>query len=196
LHNAHLHKDKELFRRISAGDKDAFSIIFHAYFDPLYSNAFRLLKSEFWAEDVVQLVFTQLWMNRSSLERVDNPSAWLYRMVTNKVRDRMRKQELEIKMQYWLSTNAETFSNEKPSSGNREELHLLLENAVNALPPQRQEVYRLRYQQDLSYEEIAERLSLSKNTVRNHLAKALEDIRGLLLKQAGITGLLFFYCLF
>lgn len=148
-----------------------------------------MLKSEFWAEDIIQVVFTQLWQNRAELTKVEMPSSYLYRMVTNKARDRMRSHEREIRMQYWLASQAEVESRQKE---NREELHLLLAKAVDSLPAQRKEVYQLKYQQKLSYEEIATRLSISRNTVRNHMAKALEDIRTYMIRHADILLLILY----
>lgn len=148
-----------------------------------------MLKSEFWAEDIIQVVFTQLWQNRAGLTKVEMPSSYLYRMVTNKARDRMRSAEREVKMQYWLASQAEAESENK---ANKEEMHQLLSKAVDTLPPQRREVYQLKYQQQLSYEEIAAQLSISRNTVRNHMTKALEDIRAYMIQHADILILILY----
>jgi RNA polymerase sigma factor (sigma-70 family) len=54
--------------------------------------------------------------------------------------------------------------------------HALLETVINQLPPQQQLVYRLMKQDGLSREEVARQLSISPNTVKNHLASAVEFI--------------------
>jgi RNA polymerase sigma-70 factor (ECF subfamily) len=190
LGDNNLHTERELFHQIAAGDQEAFSVIFRSYSNPLYWNALKLLKSEFWAEEIVQVVFEQLWANRGGLSKVELPSAYLYRMLTNKALDRIRRQAREVKMQYWLERQAEGSPEGKHAAVDWDELHALLENAVEGLPPQRREVYKLKYQDRLSYDEIAAQLSVSKNTVRNHMTKALEDIRAYLLKHAGFIGLL------
>ncbi|WP_164735217.1 RNA polymerase sigma-70 factor [Pseudoflavitalea rhizosphaerae] len=188
------HNDQELFRLIALGDQDAFATLFRTYSNPLYKNALRMLKSEFWAEEIIQVVFTQLWQNRFNLEKVETPAAYLFRMVTNKARDRMRSHEREMKMQYWLAAqgNEETGTGQK---ADQETLHQLLEKAVNTLSPQRKEVYLLKYQERLSYEEIAQKLGISKNTVRNHMTRALEEIRLFLQQHADLICLIL-YCSF
>lgn len=183
------HNDRELFQQIAAGDREAFATLFRTYSPPLYRNALRMLKSGFWAEDIIQVVFTQLWLNRAELAKVEMPSSYLYRMVTNKARDRMRSAEREVKMQYWLASQTEAESENK---ANKEEMHQLLAKAVDTLPPQRREVYQLKYQQKLSYEEIATQLSISKNTVRNHMTKALEDLRAYMIQHADILILILY----
>lgn len=197
MEDNNLNREKELFRRIAAGDTEAFSIIFRTYSDTLYWHALKLLHSEFWAEEMVQVVFEQLWDNRAGLDKVDRPSAYLYRMLTNRSLDRIRRQKLEVKMQYWMARQEEYTTTGHHAAMDWEELHGLLEKAVTELSPQRREVYRLKYQERMSYEEIAAHLSLSKNTVRNHMALALDDIRNYLLKNAGfLIGLLFWLACF
>jgi len=183
--------EKELFSRISRGDETAFAQIFHTYSSPLYRNACKLLKSPFWAEEVVQDIFTQLWQRRNSLDKIESPVAYLYRMTTNKALDRMRRQELEVKMQYWLAVQARQNMDGADIAVDLNKLDRLLEEAVNLLPEQRRLVYQLKYRTGLSYDEIADKLTISKNTVRNHLAKALEDIRAYLSKYADAATLLF-----
>ena len=117
--------------------------------------------------------------------------AYLYRMTTNKALDRMRRQELEVKMQYWLAVQARQNMDGADIAVDLNKLDRLLEEAVNLLPEQRRLVYQLKYRTGLSYDEIADKLTISKNTVRNHLAKALEDIRAYLSKYADAATLLF-----
>jgi RNA polymerase sigma-70 factor (ECF subfamily) len=73
------------------------------------------------------------------------------------------------------------------------ELQAKIDNAINELPPQCQLVFRLSRQEGLSVKEIAEKLSLSENTVKSHLKKANRDIQGNL---DLITALILSYLLF
>jgi RNA polymerase sigma-70 factor (ECF subfamily) len=59
----------------------------------------------------------------------------------------------------------------------------LFKEAVTELTAQKQLIFRLKHEEGLSYEEIAQKLNLSKNTVRNHLAEALQIMRAYLLKH-------------
>lgn len=183
------HDDIALFSQIADGDQQAFAAFYNKYVDRLFSNACKLLHSEFWAEEVVQLVFTQLWNNRSSLKSVELPVAYLFRMVTNKARDRMRREAREIKMQYWLENQEANKNYDPQQSAALDELHELLAKAVEALPPRRKQVYQMKYQERLSYEEIAVMLNISRLSVRTHMSRALEDIRFYLLKHASLMAL-------
>jgi RNA polymerase sigma factor (sigma-70 family) len=69
----------------------------------------------------------------------------------------------------------------------------LISRAVQRLPEQQRAVYNLYHEQGFSYEKIAEQMGLSKNTVRNHMARANQSIRDYLSGHA--EGLLLLVCL-
>jgi RNA polymerase sigma-70 factor (family 1) len=187
----YLFNDQELFKRISDGDTAAFSGIFQTYANPLYWHAVKLLKSEFWAEEIVQEVFVQLWAKRDLLANIEFPSAYLYKMLGNKAMDRLRRDQLEIKMQYLVAQALHlSQTNETIQSDRWDRMQALLQAAVNNLPEQRKRVYQLKYRDGYSYEEIAEILSISVHTVRNQMSKALHTIRTFLMEKGADLFLL------
>ena len=70
------------------------------------------------------------------------------------------------------------------------EIDTLLREAVQQLPEQQQKVYKMIREEGLSHADIAERLTISRHTVRNHMASALQDIRGYLLAKGVVTVLI------
>ena len=185
------HTDIQLFQLIAGGDQAAFTDLFHRCYGDLYTNALRYVKSEFWAEEIIQEVFVTVWNDRVKLTAIENPLAWLHRLIWNKSVDRIRKKETEVKAQYawkYLTENA----GESLSEDQWEQLFAALHAGVDLLPPQRKMVYQLRYDQGLSYEEIAQKMQLSRNTVRNHLAEAMKTIRAHMLQHVDF----YIYCWF
>lgn len=192
MSNNEFHIDRELFKRISEGDESAFASIFQNYYQGLFWHALKLLKSEFWAEEVVQEIFSQLWLIRSGLSDIENPSSYLFKMVANKALDRIRKKHLEIKMQYFISNQLNNI--DRSSWGDEwDRIDRWMLEAIEKLPEQRKSIYRLKYHRGLSYQEIAEQLSITKNTVRNQMVKALESIRSYLLERKRFLIFLFFF---
>jgi RNA polymerase sigma-70 factor (ECF subfamily) len=188
--------DQELFLQIAEGNETAFTELFNKYADLLYWHAYKLLHSEFWAEETVQEVFLQLWANKSSLRQVESPASYLYRVAANRAFDRIRRQELEVKMQYFVQQQLHPPEDKEPSAKADERLNeQLFEQAVESLPEQRKLVFRLKYQQDLSYGEIAGKLNITKHTVRNQLAAALKTLRSTLLEKNDLLGVLLIFFL-
>jgi RNA polymerase sigma-70 factor (ECF subfamily) len=178
------YNDKELFARIAQGEETAFTGIYLRYTQKLMPHVARLLDSESWAEEIVQDVFTKLWEIRGTLGSVENPSAYLFRMASNRTLDHLKRRSVEVKMQYWVARNTEAaLSNTTEKQFDFRVSENLLKEAVSELTAQKQKIFRLRHEDGYSYEEIASELEISKNTVRNHMADALHFIRRYLLQR-------------
>lgn len=191
--NSNQNDERELFSRISQEDDQAYRQLFTNYFDRLKWYAFKLLKSEFWAEEIVQEVFIHLWEARHHLPSVENPSAYLYRMVGNRCFDRIRRQDLEIEMQYvaYVAVHGTQQYASQPGQYDLQRVEGYLKEVVAGLPDQRRVIYKLQQEKGLSYQEIADQLNISRHTVRNQMAKTLHTIREYLLKKGTLYLLLF-----
>jgi len=175
------YSERELFALISRSNEQAFTEIYLRYADKLYLHVAKLLKEDSWAEEIVQEVFVKLWQVRDTLGAVENPSAYLYRIAGNRTLDHLKHRAVEVRTQYQLSLLAGS------SARNDTQEHLdfrisenLFKQAIKGLTPQKQLIFKLKHEDGQSYEEIARQLQLSKNTVRNHLAEALQTIRAYL----------------
>lgn len=195
LENISLYQDKALFARIATDDSIAFRQLFDKYFQVLHCNAQKLLKSEYWAEEVTQEALLQVWESRNTLSNIENPAGWLFRIVSNKCLDRMRRQHIELRAQYVINrlTN-EKQQVEETRKYDYDLLRKLLGEAINRLSEQQKLVYTLQQEEELSYKEIATRLGISPNTVRNHLVRAFHAIRNHLVNYGDFLTVLLFFC--
>lgn len=186
--------DKVLFIRIANSDGESFTILFKRYFDQLKWNAVKMLKSEFWAEEIIQDVFMQLWANRERLVDIESPSAYLFRITANRCLDRIRHQNQEIKAQYLLNQALpDEPGNLQQNSYDIRLIETMISEAVQQLPEKGRQVFELQRTGNFSYQEIADQLGISKNTVRNHMVKSLHFIRSYLAEK-GEFFLLIFSC--
>jgi RNA polymerase sigma-70 factor (family 1) len=180
---------------IKTRDKDAelerhFIRIFKEHEYKLHTLALRLTKSNQYAKDIIQDVFLSLWDHRADLPGIHNMEAWLYRVTENKVLDFLRKAAVNGRLKKALWDNLQDMlSNETVELVDAKECASIIGRAINALPPQRQLIYRLNRERGLSYQEIADELSVSRHTVKNQLFSALESIRHFLSRNR----LLFFF---
>lgn len=167
--------DQELFMLIAKNDQEAFTIVFHKYRSRLFDYAVTLTKTTATAEEIVQDVFLKIWTNREKLTEVDNPVGYIFRMAKNAGVDFLRKLAVGRKLQGHLSVADQ--DNTTIDTLNLMETRRLIAGAMENLTPAQREVFYLSRYEGLRYEEIADKLQISRNTVRNHLVASIRTIR-------------------
>lgn len=174
---------------ISKGDEQAFRVLFDHYKDRFYYVALKMTSLEDIAEETVQEVFIQLWRQRTSLANVENPDAYFFTVLYRQVYQYYRKMALDKKLHLALQESllAKNTTDETVLSRESEQF---IREAIARLPAQQQEVFKLSKEDGLSREEIAEKMQISPNTVRNHLAQAMRSVRTYLHDLAIISGII------
>ena len=166
--------------------------MFDHYKDRFYFVALKMTRFDHIAEEMVQEVFLKIWRNRETLADIEKPDAYFFTVLYRQVYQYFKKEALNRKLLQEAGPEGDA-SNLTEETLMARESKRLLEEAVAKLPPQQQAIYRMNKIEGFSYQEIAEKLNLSPNTVRNHLAAAVRTIRIHLihLKEFGlIMGLL------
>ncbi|BAV07872.1 RNA polymerase sigma-70 factor, ECF subfamily [Filimonas lacunae] len=187
-----LYEQKQLFTRLASGDETAFRMLFDSYKSRFYAVALKMTRSEYVAEEIVQEVFVTLWVKRDQLPAIEKPATYLFTIVYNSVYAHFKKLAQEKKIEQALTEQATDL--ESPLEvllQNKENEHLLL-RAIEQLPPQQKLVYKLIRQEKLSREEVAARLQISPNTVKNHLQEAVKFLRSYL--ERAMPLLIFLLC--
>lgn len=107
----------------------------------LYTMAIVFTKSDQFAKDIVQATFLKLWDKRDSLLYVDNIESWLYRQAENKILHFLEKAASfsSIRDAIWISMQKPNFND--VDTAVPVNFNLLIENAIQHLPPQRQDIY-------------------------------------------------------
>ena len=192
LANNELHTGKELFRRVAKDDHAAFDQLFHLYADRLFAAVYHYTKSQFIAEELVQEVFISCWRHRQQLEEVQDPTAYLYRMVFNHINNYLKKAANERRILERAAAWAGAVQHGTLQQLEANETGRIIADAVERLPAQKRLIYRLSKEQGLNYQEIADQLKISPNTVRNHLVEAMKLLRAYLRNNAMVITLFFF----
>jgi RNA polymerase sigma-70 factor (family 1) len=165
-------------KELKDGDESCFRKVFDQYHQKLYLFILYKTKSEYIAEEVVQMAFTKLWQCRQTLQEEYTISTQLFRMATTILIDFLRKYNTKEAVTAGLDmVNIEKgvdSTNEKMSGA---ELQKRISKAVNDLPPVRKQVFEMSREQGMTYREIAETLSVSSKTVEAHIYKALKQIK-------------------
>lgn len=170
--------DQMLFQSINTEESlPAFNELFERYWEKLYVIARARLPEEEEAQDCVQEVFVSIWTKRKDLPVPLSVPGYLIIAVRNRVLNQLHARQVREQHQhhYW-----KTAFDELPVASDdleTEELAVIIREEINQMPEQMRKIYLLSREDDLSGFEIAARLSLSHQTVRNQISSALKRIR-------------------
>ncbi|WP_276504899.1 RNA polymerase sigma factor [Terrimonas pollutisoli] len=169
------YNDKELLLQVASGDESAFKQLFLRWNQLLTGYVLRITESRELTEEIVQDAFLKIWMTRETLAEIDNFKHYLLVVSRNQAFDVLKKQLREKERhRLWQQENKpELYIAEKDSTV--AELSLV-DQAISSLPPRRKEVYLLSRHERLSYQQIADQLGISRESVKTHLKLASESI--------------------
>ncbi len=170
---------QDIIAELTEGNQEAFRTVFKATYPQVRAFSKGFTKNDADADDIAQQVFIKLWTKRAILANVRNFETYLYTITKNTVLNHLASQKaftVDISDVKNLSTGHTSPLEQIEAS----DLQLLIDSAVESMPPQRQTIYKMSREEGLSNDQIAEKLGLQKKTVENHLNLALGDIRKML----------------
>jgi RNA polymerase sigma-70 factor (ECF subfamily) len=169
----------DLIRRFQSGQPRAFEALYDRFKDAVYRIAFFVTRNSDEAEDAVQETFLDVLRALPNYD-VAGPArfeTWLYRVTVNRCRSRMRRKRPPTADWDEIEDQLERIPEPHPDHDPEEvtldrEQAAALWQAVDTLSEEHRVTVLLRYQQGLSYSEIAETLSISQGTVKSRLYHA------------------------
>lgn len=180
--------DRELLEAVGAGNEAAFKILFDTYRNKLFYYIARFIKSDVIAEELVMDVFMKIWIGRELVTRIDDIDSFLFRVAHNKSIDFLRSAAKDEQLKTLLWNEIALNSRESADSVVMvREFEEKLREAVSLLSPQRKKVYALSREQNLTHDEIAVSLNISKSTVNNHIVEAQRFIRTYLVNSMDLA---------
>ena len=170
-----MEEDKYALRGLSEA---AFEKLFRQLYEELYYHACRYLWRREDAEEVVQDVFVRLWEKRMELQISTSVKAYLYTAVRNRAINHLNSRWAKESHLSLESFDNLTVGNEE--APDQEALIRLLQQAITTLPEQCRIIFQLSRQSGLTYDEIAEELGISRETVKSQVKIALRKLRAFL----------------
>lgn len=169
------HPDENILRRVTEGDQVAFTELYNYYKTPALRFSISLLKDEEEAENLIQDVFLKIWIKREQIKPDHNFSSYLFTCLRNMAFDYFKKVEKsELLRRQFMEGMMLAGEDEKEENERRLSL---VQHAVDSLSVKRKLILKLNIEEGKSYQEIAEFLRISKNTVKNQLVKAKQILR-------------------
>jgi RNA polymerase sigma-70 factor (ECF subfamily) len=186
-------EDLSLVRRSLAGDEGAFRRLVEKYQRAVYNIAWRMVRNEEDAWDLVQEIFLRVYRGLASYDQKRPFSTWLYRVASNLCIDHLRRRRLQTVSIHPREEGRErsedlALADPGPLPDRLHEIHRLAERVdalLERLSPMYRVILHLRYREQLSYEELAEVLEIPLGTVKARLHRAHETLRRLLQGEGG-----------
>jgi RNA polymerase sigma-70 factor (ECF subfamily) len=170
--------DNDLLQLLKESDHTAYNEIYRRYFYLTYTHAYKKLRDEEAAKDIVQEVFATLWFKRDFNLPQSNLPGYLFTAVRNKIFDLFAHQQVEAKYADSLKDYLSNHSNAPTDHLVREnELKAYIEKEIQALPPKMKLIFEMSRKENLSHKEIAEQLNISENNVSKQVNNALRVLK-------------------
>lgn len=168
--------ESQLIGRLKRGDAMAFTILYNIYFDLLYNYCYQYTKSQHDAEDIVQEVFVRLWNTRSKLSGDEGVKPLLYRIARNLLIDAYRRNVTSPVYEDYV----DYFNTLRSDGGDPVEYREFYDHLVrqiDRLPPAQCMIVKMSKFEGLTNKEIAARLQIQEQVVKNQLSRGLKAVR-------------------
>ncbi|RJQ62076.1 MAG: RNA polymerase sigma-70 factor [Stygiobacter sp.] len=167
-------EDFQLLDHIKKDDPLALKALFIKYYNPLCYFSFQIVKSTELAEETVSDVFAELWIKRNRINIQTSFKSYLYTAVKNRSinyykQEKRLAEPLKPNQLHLITSQTET-----DQLVNQQDLEKQIEELLNQLPEKRGLIFRMNKIDGLSYQEIADILSISIHTEQNQMIKAVK----------------------
>ncbi|MDB5199216.1 MAG: polymerase sigma-70 factor [Chitinophagaceae bacterium] len=180
-----VYNDNDLFLFISQNDERGFRELFSRYAPKLEPFIFGIVKNEMVAKEIVQDVFLRIWLKRETLNTIEKPASWIYRIASNLSLTYFRRNQLEKKVMMAVQQETKDADTAGLENLDAKELQKLINQASRQLPSRRRQIFIMSREKGLVRKEIAEQLGISENTVKKQLGISLKFIQEYIQKVTG-----------
>ncbi len=171
--------DEDLMKRVLNGDHQAFSALVTRHTDKFYALAWRIVRDDVIAEDIVQDAFLKLWRTPDiwDAEKGAKFTTWFYRIVYNRTLDILRKtkrirEDRHEDLSYFEDDHSNAFEDLHEKDQNT-----LLQNAIKALPERQKTALTLCVYEELSQKEAAHVMEISVKALESLLIRAKAGLK-------------------
>lgn len=164
-------EDQYLWENIKKGSKTDFKKLHDRYYNQLFLYAYKSVQSHEIIEELVSDCFIKLWENRKTIEIINSVKHYIFLMLRNNVIDYHRKSK-------FLTESIDKI-NEPASEDFFEEQkdYTDLYSVIEKLPEQRRKILEMAVFESLTYNQIAEKLQISRNTVKTQISRAYHFLK-------------------
>ncbi len=170
-------KDTEILNQLRLKNESFFEVFYKEYFKRLYILAYQYTKNEGHAEEIVHDVFLKIWHEADTLNIQHSLGSYLSRCVVNASLNWLKKEKQEMNRLLDYTENVKDENDFPDEAELLENQLLLIEKALNTLPPQCKKVMMMSKFDKCKQQDIADTLNISIKTVKNHLTYGFNKMR-------------------
>lgn len=179
--------EPQLLRQAAEGSREAYAVLYQYYLPRLYKYLYGVTRSKEETEEILQDVFLKLWEKKEELAEIKTINSYLFRIARNKLMNHYDHQKVKQKARDYMGQVAQETSSTEDHYIYKQYSEVF-QKAVNSLSPKRRQVFEMSTQQDLSYDQIAKELNISKSMVKKHIYAANSYVKEYLQLHAGLTA--------
>jgi RNA polymerase sigma-70 factor (ECF subfamily) len=169
--------ERILLEKLKNDDQSAFTIIFTKYYEDLVRFSFGYTRDSDASEEIIQEVFLKLWENRKALMIHSSLKSFLLKTVQNRSIDSLRHVSITHKYASIVLEHPLLAENDTENYILHSELEANFKHAMDIIPTEYAEAFRMSRMETLNYQEIAQKLDISVRTVEVRISKALKLLR-------------------
>ncbi|WP_408641736.1 RNA polymerase sigma factor [Spirosoma rhododendri] len=187
--------EQELWQAFQAGDEGAYTQLYQQHIKAMYRYGMSLVAvSESFVLDCIHDVFTELWAKRTRLSTPDNIRYYLLRALKNRIMHLLERKERPLspllETDYdalWAEPDADLLDALETADNQQQRLQRL----IAQLPPRQQEALKLRFVENMNYDQIGAVLAVNQQSAKNLVFRAVEKLRRLIISISLIFQLFF-----
>ncbi|MCD0487568.1 RNA polymerase sigma-70 factor [Pedobacter sp. MC2016-14] len=169
--------EADVLKKIISGDRKAFSSLYQQHLSELYNYIYLFTKSRESSEEIVQDIFVKIWEKKENLQYITSFKPYLFKSAKNLLLDEIRRNAVKAKAINALKPDSED-SNERTDEPLIYKQHMkIAEEAIAMLPEKRRAIFLMRTREELSLDEIAAKLNISKSVVKKQLYAGISFVR-------------------
>jgi RNA polymerase sigma factor (sigma-70 family) len=172
-------KEINLWEAFKNGEKTAMKKLYEDNVEMLYSYGKRIVHDDELIYDAIHDIFVKLWDQRNKLNKPTSIKGYLVTVLRNHIIDGIRKNKTS-----YVDESSKVFESGEESiefiminKRDEDDQASLLASSIESLTANQKEIIYLKYQKELSYEEIAQILNINYQSVRNLAHRAITELR-------------------
>ncbi|WP_316815529.1 RNA polymerase sigma-70 factor [Pedobacter nyackensis] len=178
-----------LLQEASAGSRAAYTTLYTFYLPKLYKYIYPFVRfSKEDTEEILHDMFMKIWERKEDLSKIKSFNSYLYSMARNKLINLHEHSKVKQKAIEYIVHHTDTTGNSADHNFIYAQYQEVMKKAIDALPPKRKRVFEMSTFEELSQDQIANELQISKSMVKKQLYSATRHVKEYLLLHTDLTA--------